>query len=71
MSNLDLTRDGWHTEHSNIVTLVYLAEREGYTASEIVRIVEKPWKWRAEFCIAYCKSADRQRATPSPSPLSP
>lgn len=51
----------WHTDHENLVTLVTWAEREGYSAAEIVRIVEKPWKWRAEFIIASCRRSDTRK----------
>jgi hypothetical protein len=50
--------EGWHAYHDNVVLLVNWAETEGFSAAEIVSIVEKPWKWRTEFVIAYCKSKD-------------
>lgn len=62
MSKLNLTRRGWHAEHENVSTLLCWAANEGLDSHALVRIHEKPWKWRAEFCIAYCGFADRQRA---------
>jgi hypothetical protein len=50
--------DDWHADRDNVLLLITWAEGEGYSASEIVRIVEKPWKYRAEFIVAYCRSVD-------------
>lgn len=60
-------RETWHADHSNIVTLLYWAEAEGFSARDIVRIVEKPAKWRAEFVVAYCRSADAHGRRPRPA----
>jgi hypothetical protein len=38
--------------HDDLVILVQWAEREGYDAAAIVRMVEKPWKWMDELAKA-------------------
>jgi hypothetical protein len=61
--SLRIASNDWHAAHENLVLLVTWAESEGYSAAEIVRMVEKPWKWRAEYIIASCRSTDtRKRA---------
>lgn len=42
--------------HDDIVLLAYAMEKEGYSAIEIVQMVEKPWKWWKE--IDWCKAHD-------------
>ena len=40
----DITEEsGW------IMFLSYLAEEEDWKATEIIHVVEKPWKWEKEF----------------------
>jgi hypothetical protein len=40
----------WFTDHQNICRLVrHLHERDVLTPEEIIAIIEKPWKWEAEW----------------------
>lgn len=39
----------WHTDHRNLHRLCEYLDSEGCTTAEILRVIEKPWKWTGEF----------------------
>lgn len=53
-----LDRDNWWLEPANVALLCTWAAGEGFTARELARLSEKPWKWRVEFVVAWCRAAD-------------
>jgi hypothetical protein len=63
--NAELHPRTWHEHYENIVILCSYLASEGFTAAELVRVLEKPWKWRAEFVIAHCRLI-RSPFTPPP-----
>lgn len=50
----------WFDRRDNLWALLAWAASEGYSADELVRMAEKPWKWHAEFVIASCRSSDQR-----------
>jgi Mg2+/Co2+ transporter CorB len=40
----------WHDDYDNIITLGrWLVEKKDFTAEQILRFFEKPWKWSDEY----------------------
>lgn len=40
----------WYETHDNLAAFVrYLAHEERFTGEQIAAVVEKPWKWTAEY----------------------
>lgn len=63
---MSLSRDTWHKDHANIVTLFHWAieqgEAEGFDYANLDYMIAKPWKYRTQFVLAYCSEADSERA---------
>lgn len=39
-----------HREHESFIAFLhYLVDEHGFSSSNIVDVVEKPWKWQPEF----------------------
>jgi hypothetical protein len=56
----------WYEDHSNVLRLATWLE-DGYTAEQLLRFIEKPWKWAPEWeKLTRCKVCHEQIEDGSP-----
>jgi hypothetical protein len=57
-------RASWYLNFGNVHTVVrwLLSEETDIDAARriVSEVLEKPWKWRPEFCVARCRELDQR-----------
>lgn len=62
-SDLEIATD-WHTEWDQVSLLCkYLVHTLGFSAEELLAVLEEPWNWTDEYAVALQESLAEQRTT--------